>query len=724
MRTQRILQYLALLCSLGSSCVAHPSFLASTPRVYAQTSMRDNGAGRLKGKFLHITDIHPDPFYKIYSSTADEDACHRGKGPAGYYGAETSDCDSPVSLLNATFDWIKDNIRDEIDFVIWTGDSARHDNDERIPRSETQVVSQNKLVLQKFWEVFGKPDNVDDPDPYNDFIIPIVPTLGNNDILPHNIFLEGPNKWTKTYLDVWRQFIPEEQRHQFARGGWFFVEVIPNRLAVISLNTLYFFDSNSAVDGCSSKKQPGYEHFEWLRIQLEIMRSRGMKVILMGHVPPARVDSKMSWDETCWQKYALWQKQYRDVIVGSIFGHMNIDHFMLQDFKDIKKTFKKGRAPASLGRAKTKNAAGEEFSIMSAQDYLIDLRDYFSKIPSIGEVLRSGLDKDEEKDSVSWADTVLSVFRGKKGSGKDQNPLSKIGGEFGERYSVSFVGPSVVPNFFSTIRVFEYNITGLEDLNLDALRTDSSSPSKGSVDRAHPKQFSLSYDQSKLSFIEEFAEDIARSHLTSDKDVDEEKKKKTKKYKFKVPKPPSKSSPPGPAYSPQTFTLLGYTQYFANLTHINNDFAQSVESEDVQDIDEQRWKEGKHSGKVKKGKPHPRKFKFEVEYDTFSDKIYGLKDLTVRSFIDLAKVIGSSGHAEDAAYNYETDGVGADSIDDTETNQSNKKPKKRKANKVWHTFVKRAFVGTIDPRDFEALNSELGSEITTSAGEGSGGLEL
>jgi endopolyphosphatase len=82
---------------------------------------------------------------------------------------------------------------------------------------------------------------------------------------------------------------------------------------------------------------------EWLRIQLQILRDRGMKAILMGHVPPARVDSKESWDETCWQKYTLWQRQFRDVIVGGLYGHMNIDHFMLQDFDQISKDAERGR---------------------------------------------------------------------------------------------------------------------------------------------------------------------------------------------------------------------------------------------------------------------------------------------------------------------------------------------------------------------------------------------
>jgi endopolyphosphatase len=186
-----------------------------------------------------FSDVHPDPFYKHYSSTEEDDACHRGSGPAGVYGAETSACDSPIALLNATFKWIKETIKDDIDFVVWTGDSARHDNDEKIPRSEQQVVAQNELLVQQFLDVFGKPENYDDPDPTNDFVIPIIPNFGNNDILPHNIFTEGPNRWTKKFLTIWRQFIPEEQRHQFQTGGWYYVEVIPNKLAVFSLNTLY-----------------------------------------------------------------------------------------------------------------------------------------------------------------------------------------------------------------------------------------------------------------------------------------------------------------------------------------------------------------------------------------------------------------------------------------------------------------------------------------------------
>lgn len=164
-----------------------------------------------------------------------------------------------------------------------TGDSARHDNDERIPRNTSQILSQNSFVLEKFREIWGKQDNRDG-ELAGDLEIPVIPSIGNNDILPHNIMKAGPNEWTKHYLTMWRRLIPEPQRHSFARGGWYYVEVIPKRLAVFSLNTMYFFGNNAAVDGCDDAHEPGYQQFEWLRVQLQLLRQQNVKAILSGHV--------------------------------------------------------------------------------------------------------------------------------------------------------------------------------------------------------------------------------------------------------------------------------------------------------------------------------------------------------------------------------------------------------------------------------------------------------
>jgi len=602
----------------------------------------------LHGRFLHITDFHPDPFYEVYSSTSEEAACHRGTGPAGIYGAETSQCDSPISLVNKTMEWIEKELKDKIDFVIWTGDSARHDNDEDVPRDRELVLDSNRFMVQKMADVFGKHNgDEEDDDPNNDFIIPIIPNFGNNDILPHNIFTKGPNFWTRTYANIWRQFIPEIQKHSFEQGGWFYVEVIPHELAVFSLNTMYFFDSNGAADGCAAKSEPGFRQMEWLRIQLQFMRDRGMKAMLIGHVPPVRQDAKTLWDETCWQKYTLWLRQYRDVIVGNFYGHFNYDHFMFQDFKSLDKDTKKGR----MSYYHIENDAEDEVSTNVKTDYFIQLRDEWSDLP-----------EPPKSKSTSWLDIVLGKKKDRRE--KEKKYLKKMGGKYAERFAATFVSSSIVPNMFPTLRVFEYNTTGLDGHknDLDAI--------------PDPAPFDLD-------------------------DVDMElTKKKHKQHKFTVPDGPSKSAPPGPAYSPQTLSLLKYTHYFANLTRINNDFTKSLDKES--EIDAEGWKEGKHKGKKphdKDHKPDPKKFKFERLYDTKDDDVYRLDDLTMPNLIDLARRIGN--------FVPEEESLRLD--DEMETEGKKKKKHKkghnshkhRKQNEAWYAFIRRAYVETISPDEID-----------------------
>ncbi|EPE36336.1 Metallo-dependent phosphatase [Glarea lozoyensis ATCC 20868] len=700
-----------------------------------------------------IPDLHPDIHYKPRSSTDEEDACHRGKGPAGFYGAETSDCDSPYSLVNATFKWIEENVKDTIDFVIWTGDSARHDSDEDIPRNQDEVLDTNRWVAKLFADTFKA-----DAGSEKALSIPIVSTFGNNDILPHNILLSGPNKWLKSYTDIWSKFIPEEQRHGFERGGWYFVEVIPNKLAVFSLNTLYFFKNNAGVDGCTLRSEPGFEHFEWLRIQLQFLRERGMKVMLMGHVPPARTDSKALWDETCWQKYTLWLRQYRDIIVGGLYGHMNIDHFMLQDTKQITILGDEGASTADEDR----DIMDDELSIESANDYLEELRQNWSDLPNPASAL-----KDPKSVKHSGKSKKGKGKKGKGGKGKKSKKdklLDKIGGPWGERFHVTNVGPSVVPNYFPTIRIVEYNITGLDGVTLWA---DTKVISK---DTTEADWLDEEAPLDVMDSDEEIEEELENDEETTSQDLDDEetsskhKKKKSKHGKKKrkhgkkptdpnltVPQAPTKGTPPGPAYSPQSLTLLGYTQYFANLTAINN--MTLVESDD-DEIDEEKWRKGKHEGKHPKNKvPHPKPFAFEIEYSTFNDTVFKLRDMTVRSYIRLAHRIGQyrpgkgdsiedvEGQGEDLEWSDEIgdeepsddedemnesdehneaedeDEDDSDDAedDDVETDKHKKKHHKKKhhkkkhhhrneKNKVWLTFIQRAFVGTLGKDELESFD--------------------
>lgn len=587
--------------------------------------------------------------------------CHRGEGRAGYYGAETSPCDSPFSLVEETFKWIEENLKDRIDFVIWTGDSARHDSDEDIPRSPAQVLGTNRWIADKFFDVFR------DPITNLTTSIPIVPTFGNNDILPHNILLPGPNKWLRYYSDIWRHFIPEEQRHQFEFGGWFYVEVIPGRLAVFSLNTLYFFDRNAGVDDCVQPSEPGYRQMEWLRIQLQFLRERGMKAILIGHVPPARTESKHNWDETCWQKYTLWLRQFRDVVVAGIYGHMNVDHFLLQDTHELTIGPYVVADDDESERPVSQPFPEHKLSIVSTADYLHELRDRWAKLPN-------------PETFAAWSDNEI---RGKKPK-KPKKPKKE---SLGERFQVSFISPSIVPNYFPSIRVFEYNITGLEDA------TVWTSTNEASTD-------AIDFDVGSGEF-EDYMEMALRRKKGHGK-KGHKKPKKPKDPNLIVPEPPPKASPPGPAYSPQPLTLTGYTQYFANLTR----------------IDETTNDKPDGGGDTL---PPPRNFTFQEEYSTFTDRIYDISDLTVRSYVHLAYRIGQSSRGKGNSKESELWQPGSalpndhDNDDDCENNEvellvkggkdkkKKRRKKKKKKNNLWIHFLKYAFVSTVSEKKLEKL---------------------
>lgn len=597
--------------------------------------------------------------------------------------------------MNATFDWIAENLKDEVDFVIWTGDSARHDNDESIPRTATEVLRTNQYLVDRMKMIFA-----DDRNP-SQLAVPIVPNIGNNDFLPHNILHPGPNKWLRYYADMWRPFIPEEQRHVFEFGGWYSVEVIPNQLSVFSLNTMYFFDRNAGIDDCVTPSEPGFKQMEWLRIQLQQLRERGMKAILIGHVPPAKTASKKLWDETCWQKYNLWLRQYRDVVVGSAYGHMNIDHFLLQDTKDINirllggvegdyglEYYDNNEEDTGLELYEDEQEMEDSIIISGKAKYLRDLRRTWARLPEVTPLC------EESRESSTDFELSRGKKKGRKGK-KRRRAEKNLGGKWAERYHISFVGASVIPNFLPSMRVVEYNITGLED-------AETWSPSEV------PETPVLLNDDEMAELESEMQQARALKNANKGKKGKKKKGKKGKKGKkdpnLVVPHPPDKDSLPGPAYAPQPLTWLGYTQYFANITRINEQAASG---------------EGGEGGE----------FQYEIEYDTFSDRMYKLEDLTVRNYVKLAYRMGLAMkkkgkknsladlwdefdglsewgegiEEEDEELDLErsedeqegeVDASDTDRIECQVLDVGKNKKRKRKSNEAWRRFVKYAFVST------------------------------
>ncbi|KAJ3220183.1 Endopolyphosphatase [Dinochytrium kinnereticum] len=317
-----------------------------------------------------------DPFYNPKSDA--ESRCH-GKSlsnprpiPA-YYGMPSSGCDSPALLINETLKFIRDDLTfqtngkrhksrygrtmkgvDELAFVLWTGDSSRHDRDDDMPKTEIEVFEQNAYVVGELLATF---------DPIT---TPIIPAIGNWDCFPAGDLPSVPNDTTFQKLwTLWSPFFPSSDpetsvaKETFLTGGFFTKTLVKDRLSAISINTLSFFESNSALEGdCAAFEvphprvnslisdsivqhveerkrkgempHPGDVQIVWLEEQLLKARSQVKKVIVIGHVPPVTPEETLFLPNCLdWFTY-LWG-EFSDVIVFQYYGHINRDilHLLL-----------------------------------------------------------------------------------------------------------------------------------------------------------------------------------------------------------------------------------------------------------------------------------------------------------------------------------------------------------------------------------------------------------
>ncbi|KAJ3087300.1 Endopolyphosphatase [Quaeritorhiza haematococci] len=455
-----------------------------------------NGS-KLTGRFLHITDIHIDPWYQ--TGTTVGSSCHQYPGRdfvgqqstpgfeatrksggdpdalAGEYGSPGSGCDAPLALINETFRFVKDGL-DRVDFVIWTGDSARHDSDPQIPRTAAEVRDLNAMAVEYMLSAFPHPTNPQKAS------IPVVPNIGNNDITPHNQLAytpDEPNPTLDFFASVWEPFIPADQVPVFRKGGYFYVEVVPDQLIVASLNTMYWFNSNRAVPDCTDSSTAGGAQLKWLEESvLKPARKRGVSVYLEGHVPP----NVLNFYQQCYIWFATLATEYNDVVLAQFYGHMNIDHFffptinMKSSFSQQKEASTQTFAP-SLSQILESTSSSSSSSSMtipniaasskSVSDFFDSLHHHasthsfsVSSLSSSPSLFPSSIQLDPSIPIPSAGPSWLNIYiqyllnQYESLSDSDTDSDSHVKGV----PSVVLVSPSVVPAYNSGLRVFEYKV--------------------------------------------------------------------------------------------------------------------------------------------------------------------------------------------------------------------------------------------------------------------------
>jgi sphingomyelin phosphodiesterase len=228
------------------------------------------------GYVMHISDIHYDKYYRegtptscVFGNYYGLRCCHtksipaKNDTPAGRWG--DFNCDTPIDLVNYTFSWISENIPN-IDYIIWTGDSASHQD--LIQSYEMNIDAVNTLSLL-FKEYFKD--------------VRVLPVIGNHDTFPvDQLSPPNPDTYiTRTIGRIWKEWIGEEQLKTFRKGGYY-TFTLKDGFRIIGLNCLYH-DKNNLFD--KGIKDPA-DQDKWLENVLKNASINNEKVWLVSHIPP------------------------------------------------------------------------------------------------------------------------------------------------------------------------------------------------------------------------------------------------------------------------------------------------------------------------------------------------------------------------------------------------------------------------------------------------------
>ncbi|KAF8341399.1 Metallo-dependent phosphatase-like protein [Cantharellus anzutake] len=571
---------------------------------------RLNPNRELRGRFLHITDIHPDELYLPKSMV--ETRCHylkprpkKGDSLAGEWGTPKSDCDTPLNLFNITMEWLEEEWADKIDFVIWTGDNARHDNDEGNPRTVDEIVHLNQMVADRMERIFLKKG------------VAVIPSLGNNDIwrelervfrsirslranfvAPYTSFSSCPNTMIHRISSAWTSYIPFESYQVFQRGAYFALDLIPRKIGALSLNTIYWYEKNKAVDGCK-KGEPGRLELEWMEAQLGIFRERNMQVYLSGHVPP----SASNYADDCFWRYGEIVLRYQDTIVGQLFGHMNNDHFFWIDTEDVR-----------VARSQ-----------IAQSSFLSRLLSSFLPFhtPPFGTL------KKKKKKPVLH-DELLVDFSG----------LPKVGKVDLDDFTVINVAPSVVPTYYPSIRVFTYNVTAPP-----SAAYVPTTPIDRAVENGVLSLDDGTFDTEDIEF-EELQKQLIPGNRLHKKKVDCRRKKYRNKKSCRL-KNPRHASPASPSRRNTLWTPLGYSQfYIPDLDEYKKEqrpqFSLEYMTYDLAVLDASSEYPVPH-----RLLPEPLRnsSSLRLEWEKTKNYVpYELADLTIESWLQLARRLGTGKH--------------------------------------------------------------------------------
>ena len=222
------------------------------------------------GYMMHISDIHYDQYYHkdtpiscVFGDYFGLKCCHKNSIPiknsnlAGKWG--DYNCDTPYDLIDYTFNWVSTNIL-ELDYIIWSGDSASHNDLIQSFKMNMGAVNTTTSLLNKYFKN-----------------VKIFPVIGNHDTYPvDQLTIPNPDTFvTRTIGKIWEKWLNIE------KGGYYTL-LVKKGFRIVGLNCLYHDKNNIFI---RNKKDPANQN-SWLENVLQNATNNNEKVWLISHIPP------------------------------------------------------------------------------------------------------------------------------------------------------------------------------------------------------------------------------------------------------------------------------------------------------------------------------------------------------------------------------------------------------------------------------------------------------
>lgn len=259
--------------------------------------------------------MHWDPTYNVSGDPSGGPSgvsCGTGKskastGGGGSYGSYL--CDSPWLLINSSVQAMR-QIKQDVDFLIWTGDDTPHNSG--MPKDEVADIIRD--LTQQFLDVF--PNTT------------MFPVLGNHDWSPKSQLPPRNDPFYDIIADIWSPWLTTPSANKTFRRSGFYSTMLNEKILLVGLNTNFYYDSNQIT---ASMPDPGNQ-LQWLDDTLAQAKIDGLKVLLIGHVPPGQFEKHADkhWFRPYYNQIFVELLRKHSSVFGSLhFGHHHTDTFRL-----------------------------------------------------------------------------------------------------------------------------------------------------------------------------------------------------------------------------------------------------------------------------------------------------------------------------------------------------------------------------------------------------------